>query len=79
MTGTIEGGKNASRTNRARYGEDFYVHMGRLGGRVKNPLKGFGTDKRSIKDKMMGVPKLAAVAGKKGGTISKRGKSIEQL
>lgn len=79
MTGTIDGGKKAAITNSDKYGADFYARVGALGGKAKNPLKGFGTDKRTLRERMMGMPKLAAVAGKKGGTISKRGKSVEQL
>lgn len=73
MSGNILGGFKARDTNRDKYGADFYRRIGAQGGSVKNPLKGFGTDKRTMKDKIMGVPKLASLAGQKGGTISRRG------
>lgn len=61
MCGTKVGGLKAAETNKKKYGEDFYVNMGRKGGLAQVP-KGFS----------MNV-KLARKAGKKGGKTSKRG------
>lgn len=61
MSGTKEGGKRASATNRAKFGSDYYREIGSLGGKKKNPNKGFGSmDKEKVK-----------AAGKLGGSISK--------
>ena len=63
MSGTIEGGKKAARTNMNRYGDDWYCKIGQQGGRAKVP-KGFALDHER-----------ASNAGRKGGKISKRGKA----
>ena len=65
MAGTKIGGINARETNKQRYGDDFYVKLGMVGGRAKSPRKGFG-----------GNRELAREAGRKGGTISKRRKVV---
>ena len=62
MSGTKEGGKRASQTNRAKHGSEFYREIGRLGGQKKNPNKGFGSK----------TPEERREAGRKGGTISRR-------
>ena len=61
MSGTKHGGQKASRTNRERYGEDFYKKIGSIGGR-NGHTGGFAYN-----------PALAIVAGSKGGSKSKRG------
>lgn len=61
MSGTKHGGKKASRTNRERYGEDFYKKIGSIGGR-NGHTGGFSYN-----------PALARVAGSKGGSKSRRG------
>lgn len=63
MSGTLAGGRKASKTNKKRYGKDFYVNIGAKGGKALVP-KGFA---RMDKEKVI-------EAGKKGGSISKRGK-----
>ncbi len=68
MGGNIRGGKLAAKTNKSKYGSDFYNTIGRLGGSVKNPNKGFGSNR-----------KLASEAGRKGGAISKRGRASDYL
>ena len=65
MSGTFEGGKKASLTNKERHGDDFYRNIGAKGGK-KCVKKGFGTN-----------PELARIAGAKGGRNSRRGKSIK--
>lgn len=41
MAGTKEGGKKAAATNKAKYGENFYAEMGRIGGKIskRGPAK----------------------------------------
>ena len=78
MAGSKESAKKAAETMRAKYGDDFYKNIGKEGGKAKVPTKGFGTDKRTALDRMLGKPKLASIAGSKGGTISRRGKATIQ-
>ena len=63
MAGTRAGGKKAAKTNKARYGENFYRELGRKGGK-NGHTGGFAFN-----------PDLARIAGAKGGRISKRGKA----
>lgn len=63
MAGTKAGGKKAARTNKEKYGDDFYREMGRKGGK-NGHTGGFAAN-----------PELAKIAGAKGGRISKRGKA----
>lgn len=63
MAGTITGGKAAAQTNKAKYGPDFYREIGRKGGSVSRP------ETRMFRKS----PELASVAGKIGGTKSRRG------
>jgi len=64
MAATVEGGKKAAKTNKERYGEDFYKINGAKGGSKTHAQgakpKGFAANK-----------KLARLAGAKGGRISK--------
>lgn len=60
MAGTPEGGRQAARTNKQRYGEDFYRKLGAEGG-AKSRGGGFAKD-----------PELARIAGRKGGMASRR-------
>ena len=62
MAGTIEGGKAAAKTNKEKYGADFYGKIGAMGGR-KGRTGGFFANRE-----------LARIAGAKGGRISRRGK-----
>jgi len=61
MSGTRSGGLQTVKTNKEKYGEDFYKKIGSTGGKVKNSKKGFGSNRE-----------LAKKAGAIGGTISKR-------
>lgn len=63
MSGTTTGGKQAAKTNKEKYGSDFYARIGSIGGKATGP-KGFALN-----------PELAKRAGQKGGKISKRGKA----
>lgn len=63
MAGNKEGGKKAAQTTKAKYGDDFYKRIGRIGGQRGN-TGGFFAN-----------PVLASIAGRKGGKISKRGKA----
>ena len=63
MAGTVTGGKQAAQTNKELYGDDFYRIQGAKGGKARNQLKGFGSDR-----------KRASEAGYKGGIKSRRPK-----
>lgn len=62
MPGTIAGGRKAAKTNKARYGGNFYEMIGAAGGKVSKG-GGFAANRE-----------LAKIAGRKGGRKSKRGK-----
>ena len=66
MAGTIAGGKKAAATNKAKHGEDFYTRIGKKGG-MNSHTGGFYAN-----------PELARIAGRKGGRISRRGKSKKE-
>lgn len=72
MPGTKVGGLKTRKTVISKYGKDYYRNLGRLGGSVKSPNKGFGVDKRTWFEKLIGKPKHAQVAGQLGGRRSKR-------
>ena len=74
MSGTVSGGKKASITNKQKHGEDFYKRIGSKGGK-KSCNGGFGSNKVG-KDGLTGAER-ARIAGRKGGSLSKRGKSKE--
>lgn len=63
MAGTKEGGLKAAAANKARHGADWYSRIGAVGGR-KGHTGGFYANRE-----------LAVIAGRKGGKISRRGKS----
>lgn len=66
MAGTKLGGLKAHKTNLERHGKDYYARIGHLGGTTpSNKPKGFAA---------MPTEKVQA-AGRKGGKISKRGKT----
>ena len=61
MAGTKIGGQKAAKTNKEKYGENFYAKIGRRGGQ-NGHTGGFAAN-----------PELAREAGAKGGRISRRG------
>lgn len=63
MSGTKAGARKAVETIKTKYGDDFFVVQGAKGGR-EGHTGGFYANRE-----------LASVAGRKGGTISKRGKA----
>lgn len=65
MSGTVVGGKAAAQTNKQKYGQDFYKNIGAKGGSVNGVAKGFAADRER-----------ARRAGAKGGSISKRNRTI---
>lgn len=67
MAGTKKGGELAAKTNREKYGKDFYARIGAIGGK-KTGLKGFALDRER-----------ARRAGQVGGRISRRGKSTKSV
>jgi general stress protein YciG len=60
MAGTTIGGLKTVETNKKKYGEDFYVKIGALGGAKTGVKKGFAAN-----------PELARTAGAKGGSVTK--------
>ena len=60
MAGSRKGGLKAAKTNKARYGSNFYEKIGQIGGRIST---GGGFAKN---------PELAKIAGQKGGRASQR-------
>lgn len=75
MSGTADGGKKASLTNKNKYGRDFYARIGAKGGR-NGVTGGFASDKVG-KDGLTG-PERAKIAGRKGGQLSKRGPAVKE-
>lgn len=66
MSATIAGGKKAAISNKERYGEDFYSKIGKKGGSTPTTKpKGYAAM----------TPEQRREAGKKGGSVSKRGKA----
>lgn len=63
MAGTVQGGKAAAATNKAKYGSDFYAKIGSKGGRLGR-TGGFAANRE-----------LARAAGAKGGAKSRRTKA----
>lgn len=70
MSGTRAGGLLAAKTNKKKYGESFYVNIGRRGGQ-NGCGGGFASDKIG-KDGLTGRER-AKIAGAKGGRKSRRG------
>lgn len=64
--GTRAGGLKAAETNKKKYGNSFYANIGRKGGRI-GTTGGFATVDKN------GRHTLAQRAGRKGGSISRRG------
>ena len=64
MAGTLEGGKAAAKTNKEKYGDDFYRIIGSKGGKLGR-TGGFFANRE-----------LARLAGAKGGVISRRTKKV---
>lgn len=61
MAGSTIGGVKARDTNIKKYGEDFYRNIGAMGGKAGRTGGWYAN------------PEAAAKAGRKGGTISRRG------
>jgi general stress protein YciG len=66
MAGTVAGGKSAAKTNKAKYGEDFYAKIGSKGGKLGR-TGGFYANRE-----------LARTAGAKGGRKSRRGSKVKE-
>lgn len=67
MAGNREGAMKAKQKMLERYGKDYYKEIGRRGGQ-KGTTGGFFANRQ-----------LASIAGKKGGTISRRGPSKNKV
>ena len=62
MAGTVDGGRAAAKTNKAKYGHDFYAKIGAKGGK-RGHTGGFYANRE-----------LARTAGAAGGRVSRRTK-----
>lgn len=79
MGGTVSGGKQAAQTNKRKYGDDFYVKIGKIGGKIGR-TGGFAAKKDCENPNcsyrtLLGQTaehKVAQCAGYSGGTISRR-------
>ena len=71
---TVEGGKKTAKTNKERYGDNFYAEIGAKGGKMST---GGGFAKKTYCDcTIIYEPHFKAqCAGVKGGQRGKRGKS----
>lgn len=75
MSGSKLGGQRAAATNKNKYGEDFYVRIGAIGGKNGN-TGGFASPLLCDCEYKEDLHKKAECAGAKGGTISRRGKGV---
>jgi general stress protein YciG len=64
MAGTKAGGQAAAKTNKAKYGSDFYAKIGAKGGAL-GKTGGFYANRE-----------LAREAGRRGGRLSRRTKKV---
>ncbi len=65
MAGTVQGGKAAAATNKAKYGKDFYAKIGAEAGKL-GKTGGFAANREP-----------ARLAGAKGGRVSRRTKTTK--
>lgn len=70
MSGTLDGGLKAAKTNYQKHGSDFYRRIGAMGGR-NGHTGGFASEKVG-KDGLTGRQR-ASLVGKDGGHNGKRG------
>lgn len=73
MAGTKEGGARAAKTNKEKYGEDFYKKIGRKGGKL-GTTGGFAQRIKCECDYSNGFHYKSECAGSRGGKISRRTK-----
>lgn len=73
MAGTIAGGKEAAKTNKEKYGTDYYKRIGAIGGK-KGKTGGFAYPSVCFCNDIQPPHWKRQCAGKKGGRISKRTK-----
>jgi general stress protein YciG len=67
MVGTREGGIKAAATNKQRYGEDFYMNIGRKGGQISRGgpftrIPGFAKAMGSIGGRKSRRPKVTVTS-----------------
>lgn len=74
MSGTLAGGKKAAKTNKTKYGADFYRQIGYKGGRA-GQTGGFYDRRPWWKKVVHRKNPIAQQAGAEGGRISKRRKN----
>lgn len=64
MAGTIAGGRKAAKTNKSKYGKEFYAKIGAKGGK-KGHTGGFWANRDLAR-------KAGAIGGKKSRRVSRR-------
>lgn len=69
MSGTLEGGRKAAKTNKLKYGKDFYSLIGAKGGR-NGHTGGFASE--TVGSDGLTGSQRARLAGAKGGRKSSR-------
>jgi hypothetical protein len=69
MAGTEKGGKEAAKTNKKKYGSDFYAKIGAMGGK-KGHTGGFAAGREGRER----ARKFGAI----GGRLSRRGKARDE-
>jgi hypothetical protein len=69
MSGTKLGGQHAAKTNKDKYGSDFYARIGSQGGRKLGVKKGFAAGEEGRR--------RARIYGALGGKKSRRGPAIK--
>lgn len=71
MSGTLAGGKLAAKTNKERYGADFYANIGRKGGK-NGHTGGFAADHERAR-------RAGAIGGKKSRRGPAKKKVVEDV
>ncbi len=75
MSGSKLGGQRAAATNKTKYGEDFYIRIGAIGGK-NGKTGGFASPLLCDCEYKEDLHKKASCAGALGGKISRRGKGV---
>lgn len=74
MAGSIMGGVQAGKTNKKRYGKDFYKSIGAMGG---SKSRGGGFASNIVGADGLTGRERSVIVGTRGGMVSKRGKAIK--
>ena len=72
MSGTVAGGIKAREIFYEKYGRDYFKNIGRKGGEVCNPYKGFGSSQERAK-------RAGSIGGKLSGKCVKLRKTVRKF